>query len=69
VSPNRAQAIHTLQIIVDQHFPAYTASVGDRRLSPWFNDECRASPRRTRNPTVLYQKASSDIFLRFHFAN
>jgi hypothetical protein len=39
---------NTLRRIVDEHLPAYTTSVRDRRLSPWFDDKCRASRRRSR---------------------
>ena len=38
----------TLRRIVDDRVPAYTATVRDRRRSPWFDDECRASRRRSR---------------------
>ena len=38
----------TLRRIVDQHVPSYTATIRDRRLSPWYDDDCRASRRRSR---------------------
>jgi hypothetical protein len=38
----------TLRRIVDQCVPARAVTVRDRRLSPWFDGECRTSRRRSR---------------------
>jgi len=47
----------TLRRIVNEHVPAYTASVRDRRLSPWFDDECRQSLRRSRAFERRYRRS------------
>jgi len=39
---------NTMRQIVDQHVPARTVRTRHRRLSPWFDGECRASRRRSR---------------------
>lgn len=46
----------TLRRIVDQHVPSYTATIRDRRLSPWFDDDCRASRRRSRMLERRYRR-------------
>jgi len=46
----------TLRRIVDEHVPAYTASVRDHRLSPWFDDDCRRSRRQSRMLERRYRR-------------
>jgi hypothetical protein len=47
----------TLRRIVDEHVPAYTASTRDRGLSPWFDDDCRKSRRRSRMLERRYRRS------------
>jgi len=47
----------TLRRTVDEHLPAYTATVRDRRLSPWFDDECRMARRRSRMLERRYRRS------------
>ena len=46
----------TLRSIVDKHVPAYKAAVREHHPSPWFDDECRASRRRSRMLERRYQR-------------
>jgi len=46
----------TLRRIVDEHVPAYSATVRERHLRPWFDDECRASRRRSRMLERRYRR-------------
>jgi len=47
----------TMRRIVDQHVPASLMTVRDRRrLSPWFDEDCRASRRRSRMLERRYRR-------------
>ena len=46
----------TLRRIVDEHVPAYSAAVREHQLRPWFDDECRASRRRSRMLERRYRR-------------
>jgi len=50
---------NTIRRIVDTHVPAYSASVRDRRLTRWFDVECRASRRRSRMCERRYRRTLS----------
>ena len=47
---------NALRQIVDDHVPAYTAAVRERRLSPWFDDDCRKMRRRSRMLERRYRR-------------
>jgi len=50
---------NTIRRIVDKHIPAYSVSVRDRRLTPWFDVECCASRCRSRMYERRYRRTMS----------
>jgi len=50
----------TVRRIVDFHAPTSSVKVRDRRLSPWFDGECRASRRQSRMLERRHRRSISD---------
>ena len=50
----------TLRQIADAHAPASTSVRRIRRLSPWFDDECRQARRKSRLFERHYRRSKSD---------